>query len=63
LLVLDEASANLDEGTEADIALSIRELTGKTTVVVVSHRKGLLAYADRVIELGAAVKVDRPGES
>lgn len=62
LLVLDEASANLDEGTEADIALSIRDLAGKTTVVVVSHRKGLLAYADRVIELGAA-KADRPEEA
>ncbi len=51
VLVLDEASANLDEGTESEIAASIRELSGRTTVVVVSHRKGLLAYADRVIEL------------
>ncbi len=53
VLVLDEASANLDEGTEHEIAESIRDLRGKTTVVIVSHRKGILVFADRVVELGA----------
>ncbi|MFO0664265.1 MAG: ABC transporter ATP-binding protein [Polyangiaceae bacterium] len=52
VLVLDEASANLDEGTEREIAESLKDLRGKTTTVVVSHRRGILAYADKVVDLG-----------
>lgn len=60
VLVLDEASANLDDRTENEIAASIRELSGRTTVLIVSHRKGLLAHADEVIELGAPREVVEP---
>lgn len=52
VLVLDEASANLDEGTEREIAESLRDLRGKTTTVLVSHRRGILAFADKVVDLG-----------
>ena len=51
LLVLDEASANLDEATEAEIAESIRGLHGRCTTVIVSHRPGILRYADVRLEL------------
>ena len=52
VLVLDEASANLDEATELEIAGSLAGLVGKTTVVIVSHRKGILAHTTHVLELG-----------
>jgi ABC-type bacteriocin/lantibiotic exporter with double-glycine peptidase domain len=53
LLVLDEVSANLDADTELEIANSIRSLKRKCTVVIVSHRPGIIKYADRVVELAA----------
>lgn len=51
LLVLDEASANLDDRTESEIADSIQKLKGSCTVIIVSHRRGILKYCDRVIEM------------
>ena len=57
LLVLDEATANLDAPTEAEIAQTIRKLAGRTTVLIVSHRAGILAAADHVLELNPAQKI------
>jgi ABC-type multidrug transport system fused ATPase/permease subunit len=54
LLVLDEVSANLDSETERAIAESIKHMRGTCTTILVSHRKGILAYADRVIALDTA---------
>lgn len=51
LLVLDEASANLDEATEAELADMLRDLKGKVTTIIVSHRPLLLKHADRRIDL------------
>jgi ABC-type multidrug transport system fused ATPase/permease subunit len=53
LLVLDEVSANLDTDTERAIAESLKALRGKCTTILVSHRKGILTYADRIIDLEA----------
>lgn len=53
LLVLDEVSANLDTETERAIAVSLRALRGRCTTILVSHRRGILEYADRVIALDA----------
>ncbi len=50
-LILDEATANLDERTEASITETIRNLKGRTTVLIVSHRPGILKHADRVLIL------------
>ena len=52
-LVLDEASANLDVGTESDIARTIKALKGTCTVLIVSHRTGILEAASKVISLEA----------
>jgi subfamily B ATP-binding cassette protein MsbA len=53
LLVLDEASANLDADTEREITESLRSLRGDCTTLVVSHREGILQYADRTLTLDA----------
>jgi ATP-binding cassette subfamily C protein CydCD len=51
LLVLDEPTASLDSGTEADVLAAIRELAFGRTALVVAHRPALAALADRVVEL------------
>jgi ABC-type bacteriocin/lantibiotic exporter with double-glycine peptidase domain len=52
VLILDEASANLDEATELEIASSLRALRGRCTTILVSHRAGILTYADETVRLG-----------
>lgn len=53
VLILDEASANLDVAMESEIAESVRALHGECTTVIVSHRKASLKYADQTLALGA----------
>jgi ABC-type multidrug transport system fused ATPase/permease subunit len=51
VLVLDEASANLDADTEREVAASLRTLRGVCTTIVVSHREGILEFADQTVIL------------
>ena len=48
LLVLDEATSNLDPGTERAVERALEALTARRTVVVVAHRLSTAARADRV---------------
>lgn len=50
-LFLDEATAALDEPTEAEIYEIIRKRLPETTVVSIGHRSTLLGYHDRRIDL------------
>jgi ABC-type multidrug transport system fused ATPase/permease subunit len=51
LLILDEASANLDENTEMEIANSVEKLKGKCTMIIASHKPGILKFVDKTIDL------------
>ena len=51
LLVLDEPSANLDETTEAAVVDTLQALKGRCTVIIVSHRPGILRGVDHTLEL------------
>jgi ABC-type multidrug transport system fused ATPase/permease subunit len=42
LLILDEISANLDLHTESEIASGLDQLRGSCTVIIVSHREGIV---------------------
>lgn len=53
LLVLDEATSQLDAGTERSVLAGIRSLAGRTTVVAVTHRPALMEIADLVVVLEA----------
>lgn len=53
LLILDEPSANLDEETEAAVVDTLHEIRGRCTVVIVSHKPGILRGVDRRLDLGA----------
>ncbi|MEM1088963.1 MAG: ABC transporter ATP-binding protein [Pseudomonadota bacterium] len=61
-LVFDEATSALDDATERDIISAITELRGKATVLVITHRKALLAPCSEVFEIKdgqLAVQADR----
>ena len=57
LVVLDEPTSHLDEGSEAAIGDAIRHLGQGRTVLLISHRRRLAQLADRVVVLDAGVVV------
>jgi ATP-binding cassette subfamily C protein len=46
VLVIDEATANLDPGTEAAIVETIGKLRGKKTIIVITHRPAFVRNCD-----------------
>ncbi|GAA1455639.1 ABC transporter ATP-binding protein [Williamsia maris] len=48
LLLLDEATATLDQATERQVLAAGRHLTGSRTSVIVAHRLATAARADRI---------------
>ncbi|WP_425295794.1 ABC transporter ATP-binding protein, partial [Nocardia abscessus] len=48
LLLLDEATATLDPDTEASVLAASRSLSRERTTVIVAHRLGTAARADRI---------------
>jgi ATP-binding cassette subfamily B protein len=59
VLVLDEATSNLDPGTEHAVERALERLTEGRTVVVVAHRLSTAARCDRiaVVDAGGLVEV------
>jgi len=51
LLILDEAAASLDRPTEQKVWEAMGSLRGQTTVLAISHRRGVLESADHVFRL------------
>lgn len=64
ILVLDEATSALDAATEEALLANLRRASRGRTIVIVTHRLGALAIADRVLCLadGKIVQEGRPGE-
>jgi ATP-binding cassette subfamily B protein len=62
LLILDEATSNLDVATEARVQQALRQLRKGRTTIIIAHRLSTVADADQiaVIEGGRAVEVGRP---
>lgn len=48
VLVMDEATSALDTATEEAVGRAIRDLHGKTTVILVAHRLATIRHADRI---------------
>lgn len=64
ILVLDEATANIDPDTDALIQASLRRDFTGTTVLTIAHRIGTIRDCDRVmvLEAGRVVEFDSPAE-
>jgi PrtD family type I secretion system ABC transporter len=53
LLLLDEPNSNLDGAGENALAATLRDLRGKVTTVVVTHRNTLIQHVDKMLVLDA----------
>ncbi|MBL0742713.1 ABC transporter ATP-binding protein [Chryseolinea lacunae] len=53
ILILDEATANLDYATEGEIQKTVEDLRTESTVIVIAHRYSMVRNADHVIVLSA----------
>ncbi|AXY72857.1 ABC transporter ATP-binding protein [Paraflavitalea soli] len=53
ILVMDEATANLDYATEAEVKNTIDEIRKENTVIIIAHRYSMVRDADHVIVLDA----------
>ncbi len=49
VLVLDEATSNLDPETEARVVATLNELHGKLTMIIVTHRLSTVRRCDHVV--------------
>lgn len=64
ILILDEATANLDYATEREIIASIEEIRKQNTVIIIAHRFSMVRNADYVIvmEEGKVIESGTAGE-
>lgn len=49
ILVLDEATANVDSATEAEVQQSLLALKGQISLIVIAHRLSTIIQADRIM--------------
>lgn len=59
ILVLDEATAALDNETESAVMESIDALQGQITMIIVAHRLTTIRNCDRIYEIKDGVAVER----
>ena len=64
LLILDEATANLDFKTEAAIKKTLLDLTRDRTTLVIAHRQSMMTDVDRVVAIrdGRVIEQGAPQE-
>lgn len=51
VLILDEATSNLDADTESKLVDTLAQLRGQMTIIAVTHRKELLRIADQQVRM------------
>ena len=49
LLVLDEATANVDSASERKVQQAIRKLKGEMTIIAIAHRLSTITQADQIL--------------
>lgn len=59
ILILDEATANIDSGTEQAIQKALRAVRERTTLVVIAHRLSTITEADTILVLHRGQAVER----
>uniref|UniRef100_UPI0030B95B3D ATP-binding cassette domain-containing protein n=1 Tax=Metapseudomonas otitidis TaxID=319939 RepID=UPI0030B95B3D len=51
ILLLDDATANVDVASEAHIGAAIERLRGQRSMLVIAHRLATVRHADRILVL------------
>ena len=51
ILILDEATANIDSHTEAVIQSALMKLKGRTSIIAIAHRLSTITAADQILVL------------
>jgi ATP-binding cassette subfamily B multidrug efflux pump len=59
VLILDEATANIDSGTEQAIQQALAKVREHTTLVVIAHRLSTIVEADTILVLHRGQAVER----
>ncbi|BAE73953.1 ABC transporter ATP-binding component [Sodalis glossinidius str. 'morsitans'] len=59
ILILDEATANIDSGTEQAIAQALQAVRRCTTLLVIAHRLSTVVEADQILVLHRGEAVER----
>ena len=59
ILILDEATANIDSGTEQAIQQALAAIREKTTLVVIAHRLSTIVKAETILVLHRGQAVER----
>ena len=49
IIILDEATANVDPENERDLLAAIRELTREKTIIMIAHRLKTVRHADKIL--------------
>lgn len=64
IIILDEATANVDPENEAELTKAIEELTKEKTIIMIAHRLKTVEHADQIIVIdgGKIVQQGRHGE-
>ncbi|MFM9378784.1 ATP-binding cassette domain-containing protein [Gordonia sp. VNK21] len=61
IVLLDEATSALDLENEANVVAAVEQLRRQATVVVIAHRLGTIAAADRIVAFGDDGRVQAQG--
>ena len=49
IIILDEATANVDPENEAELTKAIEELTKNKTIIMIAHRIKTVRHADQIV--------------
>ena len=58
ILIMDEATANIDTGTEMMIQNALNVVSQNRTVIVIAHRLSTIKKADKIIVLESGEKIE-----